>query len=342
MNRAPTLALVTPDLGDDEVLRQMWQVRERCEYASRVLPQRQSQAEFVLDARFTFPGERDETAVVVAGGQVIARGRIWFPEHDNLELCWSEVHVDPEHRGKGAGSALLDWFEHRARAHRRSVHATEIFVPVGAREDHPARRFAERRGYALASTEIVRRLELPVADDVLGPLERLARPFWECAYELSVHRSGVPQELRPSLCAAMNRLALDAPTGDLDIEEESLDPEGYQQVLDHEARIARQRLTAVAVHRDTGVVAAYSDLALPAGDVAVAHQWGTLVLPEHRGHRLGTAVKLANLRQLQWHDPGRSHVVTANAEDNPWMVGINEALGFRIVEEVLTLTKDLG
>lgn len=158
---APTL--VTPDLADERVVAQMWQVRERSEAASRVLPHRMTLSEFAEEARYAFPGERNETAAVVLDGAVIAQARIWFPERDNLGLCWSELHVDPAHCGRGAGSALTEWLEARARANGRSVHAVEIAVPVGTRDDHPARRFAERRGYSVASIEIVRRLELPVS-----------------------------------------------------------------------------------------------------------------------------------------------------------------------------------
>jgi GNAT superfamily N-acetyltransferase len=214
-------------------------------------------------------------------------------------------------------------------------------VPVGTREVHPVRRFAERRGYSVANLEIVRRLGLPVASDLLEHLAGSVRPHWHARYDVSIHRSGVPHELRHSLCEAMNRLSLDAPTGDLELEEESLDPEGYQHFLDHEARLGRLRLTAVAVHRETGVVAAYTNLVLPGGDPRMALQWGTLVVPEHRGHRLGTAVKVANLQALQELDPRRAVVVTQNAEANPWMVSINEELGFEIIEEAMDLKKDL-
>jgi hypothetical protein len=58
---------------------------------------------------------------------------------------------------------------------------------------------------------------------------------------------------------------------------------------------------------------------------------GPLVRRDHRGHRLGTAVKIANLRALQQACPEATEVKTQNAETNAWMVGINVRLGFRPV-----------
>ena len=75
---------------------------------------------------------------------------------------------------------------------------------------------------------------------------------------------------------------------------------------------------------------AQSDLALQTeGDTAV--QWGTYVHRDHRGHRLGAAVKVANLRALQRQRPDIRRIDTSNAETNSWMVSINERLGFEIL-----------
>ena len=71
----------------------------------------------------------------------------------------------------------------------------------------------------------------------------------------------------------------------------------------------------------------------------IVFQWGTLVLPEHRGHRLGMAVKVADLDELARVAPGRQSVQTMNDEQNPWMVRINHDLGFRIIEEALSVRK---
>ncbi len=329
------------DRSDDAVLEQLWRSSVRSDRASRVSFVCESLVEATQEARYSYPGTRDEAVVAVVDGQVVGGGRIWLPGRDNVTLSWAGLHVDPDHRRRGIGSALLEALEARAVAAGRVSLLTDAFVPPGARAEHPVRRFARARGYEVYSVEIVRELALPMPGSLLDRLESSARPAWSRDYDVVVHRNGVPEPLRPSLCAAMNRLDLDAPTGDVTFEEETLDPDGYADHLAHESRLGRERLTAVAVHRHTGEVVAYTDLAIPAGDPDVVLQLGTLVVPEHRGHRLGTAVKVANLRALAAAFPQRSRVQTMNAEDNPWMVAINERLGFRIVEEALQLRRVL-
>jgi hypothetical protein len=62
-------------------------------------------------------------------------------------------------------------------------------------------------------------------------------------------------------------------------------------------------------------------------------QSGTLVLPAHRGHRLGLAIKVANLRQLQAAIDDTPRLLhTFNAGVNAPMLAVNAQLGFRPVE----------
>jgi GNAT superfamily N-acetyltransferase len=333
--------IIPLDRDDDVMVKSLYGIASRVDAVSRVHPVQRTAEEFAAWLRFDFPGERMEAAVVVVDGSPVGWSQLYFPERENLDKCWTELRVDPEHRGNGYGSALLDWSETQARAGDRSMLLAEVHVPQGARESHADRVFAERRGYRVASTEIVRSLPLPVDADLLARERRRAAEAMGEAYEVRVFTGGVPQELRQGVCDASNRLILDAPTGDVDFDPESQTVEDYQTMLDHHARVGDTLLTAVALHRDTGVVAAYTDLNVPPSDPDVVHQWGTLVLPEHRGHRLGMAVKVANLDLLAESFPRRTRVQTMNDEQNPWMVQINVDLGFRITEEALSMRKDL-
>ena len=71
-------------------------------------------------------------------------------------------------------------------------------------------------------------------------------------------------------------------------------------------------------------------------------QFGTLVHPDHRGHRLGMAVKCAQLRLLAEEFPDRDYIQTSNAEVNAHMVAINVALGFEIHQVWGEFEKRLG
>ncbi len=329
------------DRDDDVLLKGLFGMSVRSEQVSRVHPVRRTFEEFVAGVRFVFPGEREEAVVALLDGEPVGWARLYLPQRDNLDKCWTELEVDPDHRGRGVGSALVAWVEERARDHHRSMLLGEVFVPVAQRDSHPDRAFAIGRGYRVTSVEIVRTLPLPVDAALLAREAQRSAAAMGDRYDLTVHVGGVPDALREGICDCSNRLILDAPTGDLDFEPESMTVEDYQTNLDHFHASGRTMLTAVAVHRESGVVAAYSDLNYPVGDPDLVFQWGTLVLPEHRGHRLGMAVKVANLEQLATVAPDRRTVQTMNDEQNPWMVQINVDLGFTVIEEALSVARDL-
>ena len=288
--------------------------------------------ESVLEWRFEDRAEPMEMWAAADGGDVTGIASLWLPQDDNTSMMWCDIQVDPAQRCRGVGSALMERLVERAVAETRTALVGDTMVPVAESEGHPHRRFLEARGFVLSNTEIVRHLELPVPSQLLTTLAEDVHPRHEADYRLETHVNGVPEDRRESLCAVMNQLGVDAPTGDIEFEAESLTPARYQDYLDLEREQRRTRLTTVAIHEGTGDVVAYTDLVLPAGAPTIVWQWGTLVHRSHRGYRLGIAVKVENLRRLRDEDPRRELVTTCNDDTNSWMVEINERLGFRVVE----------
>lgn len=284
-------------------------------------------------------GERNEQWVVRAP-EVVAVAMLWLTDDDNTDKAWLELDVQPDARRHGYGRALAEHMMQRARLDGRSIVVVDVIEPAGsAAQERPNARFAESLGFELANTEAHRVLDLPVAEDLLERLDASVRPKWSGTYRVETYVDDLPQDLIASYCECTNRLATDAPTGDLDFEAESLTPEKFAQNLAIAAAAGARTVRTVAVHPDAGVVA-YSDISLADG-TRTAWQEGTLVRSDHRGHGLGMAVKVANLRALQADHPDRIRVVTGNADDNVWMLAINERLGFRMLEASLTYQRRL-
>ena len=286
--------------------------------------------ELAVDLRHPAPGERMGAWGAWDDAALVGMAWAWESLIDNTDKCWLQVCVDPPHRGRGVGSALAERLVARCAEAGRPVLLTESAYPCDAASDHAYRRFAERHGFRLASTEVHRVLDLPVADALLRDLAQRAAPH-HTAYRLESFAGDVPEALLPSLCHVRNQLTVDAPTGDIDYEPEAETPEIYRE---RQARLREQGrvlLTTVALDPG-GEVVAYTDLAVTPDEPEHVHQWGTMVRGDHRGRRLGMAVKVRNLVALQASCPGVGLVHTGNADVNAQMIAINEALGFRVVE----------
>ena len=88
------------------------------------------------------------------------------------------------------------------------------------------------------------------------------------------------------------------------------------------------QVVSAVQHRGSGLLAGVTMLGAPRDPSRAVSQWATIVLREHRGHRLGMLLKVANLQQLGETAPGHPSVLTWNAEENRPMLAVNEAVGF--------------
>ena len=150
----------------------------------------------------------------------------------------------------------------------------------------------------------------------------------------------MPDDLVESLCTVIGQLAVDAPTGAVDFEEEVITPQRYAEMVDGAAAMGRARYETVALTPGpAGRRAVHAGHA--AGESTHVYQWGTFVHREHRGHQLGLATKAVNLRAVQSARGDLTLVSTQNAETNDYMVAINDKMGFRPIEVSAEFVKRL-
>ncbi len=339
MTLTTTVTVRPLDVHDDADLEAAHRASNASKRDGRPWGKLWSLREMTVQVRTPSTSERLEPYVAEVDGTVAGLLLLWFPLLDNTGFTWVEIDVDPALRGRGAGGALVERAVERTRAEGRTTLLAEFSVPDDQRTDHPFVQFAERRGFAYANTEIRRILDLPVDAALLDRLASDAAPHHD-GYRVETHVGRLPDDLLPSYCDCWNQLAVDAPTGEVDFEEESLSPETYAEELERMQAQGRTLVHTVAV-APSGEVVAYNDLVVSADDPDEVMQWGTLGRREHRGHRLGMAVKVRGLQELDRVAPSAKRVQTCNAEQNAHMVGVNVELGFRKVEALLSYQRHL-
>ena len=261
-------------------------------------------------------------------------------EEDAREVEF-ELGVAADARDGSVETALFARLESEARAmgrtalqtytiHRIDDRAGRLDAPSGVGSvplDETARTYLDH-GFSLAQVD---RNSL---FDLTGPLDRVREMLAEALtvagpeYRLVTFTPPTPAELRESFAFVLSRMSTDVPQGELTVTEEVWDAARVERRDERLAQAGTLLSVAAVQHVPTGRIVAYNELSIGRDRARTTHQWGTLVAREHRGHRLGTVVKCANI--VRWRDlvPESPCISTFNAEENRPMLDVNEALGF--------------
>lgn len=246
---------------------------------------------------------------------------------DTPDTAWVDVSVSPLRQGAGVGSALVRAAEALAGPGVTRL-VGSVYRPFSHDIDRLVRAFAGPLGYTVATTETVVELDLERAELEPSPPHD--------GFVVETHVNGVPEHLRAEVGVLKGLVDAETPHGELGWQPSAVSPEEYAQELATWLRQERTAVESVALD-DSGAVAAWTCLLLPANPARPAQVEGTLVLADHRGKRLGTAVKVSSL--LAARERGVRRVRTSSDDGNEWMRAINGELGFVAVESEALLHK---
>lgn len=297
---------------------------------------RETPASYAGYLRFGWDGEVPEPYVGRdSQGRVVGAVEVHTSEWDNTKLAWLSLTVHPDHRRLGHGTELLAFAEGRARDLGRTS------LGAGGWDRPGAIAFARAHGFESKSSEINRRQELDRLDR--RSIDRLHADAsaHAAAYEVIRLFGRTPDDLVDAV-ATMTAAINDAPTDDLDIEDEVYSRERIEAY--ESAMLGRHRrfYRVIARHRQSGELAGHTVVTVEVERPEIGWQQDTSVVRAHRGHRLGLLVKSDLLRWLTEAEPQLKSLDTWNAESNDHMIGVNELLGYRIVARSLVFQRDVG
>ncbi|MCK6065632.1 MULTISPECIES: GNAT family N-acetyltransferase [Microbacterium] len=295
----------------------------------------------LLPAYAPDPNERRMLWVVVLDGEMVGRVGVDIPLEEGSRVAYWLVELRRSVWGRGIGTAASELVERTARAHRRTVLQSWAQHPASADprlpsptgfgsvpRDHSAR-FYLRHGHTLEQVERISALDLtdPRLNAHLQGLLEQATVAAE-GYRVVQWELPTPPEFVEGYAWMKSRMITDAPAAGLEFDEEVWDADRLRRHERFYLDARRRMLVTAAQHVDSGDIVAFNELVVGGDGTQATQQEDTLVLSEHRGHRLGMLVKCAALIAWRSVAPGSPRVLTTNAEENRPMLDINEAIGF--------------
>lgn len=267
-------------------------------------------------------------------GRVVGALDVHLSQYDNHHVAGVGVTVDPSVRRRGIGRRLF------AAGVQRAVADGRTLITASCQDGGPGVGFAKAMGLDRASEDVRRAQDLWTLD--WGRLDRLAAEagVHHADYEIVPIGYPTPSELLAPI-AVLTAAINDAPTDDLDVEDEVFTPERVLALERSLSADGSRMHRLVARHRGSGELAGQTIVLVKAGQPWFAYQLDTSVVRAHRGHRLGLALKVAMLRVLAEAEPQLRTLETWNAASNDHMIGVNEALGYRVVAHVIEWQKHL-
>ncbi|MGZ1491920.1 GNAT family N-acetyltransferase [Brevibacterium sediminis] len=283
-------------------------------------------------------------------GDIVARGTADLRLTSNTDTAELWCAVRPDLRRRGLGAALLEQMESDLAADGRTALSTYCEIPESVRTADlrgahlaadtgagtlpvalPEVSFLSARGYGLAQIE--RCSVAPTATAAELDLGAKADD-----YVIETWLGPVPENRLDHIALLRRRMSTDVPGAEKYGGEESWDAERVRSSDAEKIAKGETMATALALLGDEP--AGYTQVGFSAEQPEIGWQYGTLVIIDHRGHRLGARLKIANHRSLA-ENTAVDRVYTWNAVENSWMLAINDQAGFATWAWVGMWTKNL-
>lgn len=322
------LPLAPVEPSDETAIRQWYELRCVVVRADRPADPPPCWAHELGSFRHPWPGEAETVWVARVDGSVVGGCLLNLPTLDNLHNAAVDILVAPEHRRRGIGRALLAHLADEATRQGRIRLIAEVDQPLDPAAPDPAGRFAAASGAVPALAGTRRRLDIGTVEPAV--LARLDAQAWARSQDYSLVQwvGATPQRWLDDIAYLTGRMITDAPMDDLQWDAEAYDAVRLRE-RDASCLASGLHMVTTAALGGCGRLVAFTQIVGYATSHWYANQWDTIVAPEHRGHRLGTLIKVANLDYARVQRPELRVIDTGNADSNPYMVAINEAMGFR-------------
>jgi GNAT superfamily N-acetyltransferase len=280
-------------------------------------------------------------AAVHESGRLVGIGDLTMYRRENGHLAELGVTVPPEARRRGVGTAIVGEAERLGRQAGRTELGGMNEVPVRAGFENASEAFTRHLGFTAAQHMVKRELRLPLTPDHAGALAADPRSS-PPGYSFITFADRWPDAFIEDRCELGRRMSTDVPMGEQNRDEEVWDEARVRHMEAMLAAQNRAKVTTAALHDATGRLVAFTEIAVPLGAPESSWQHDTLVIREHRGHRLGFATKVVNLAAATSAFPAIRTISTWNAAENAHMIAVNDALGFEVVAHSTYWIKPLG
>ena len=249
------------------------------------------------------------------GGKAVAIGHVEL-NMDAANAALAGVEITP--CGDDTAAAVLAELLRRAAGDgRTSVIAWGDYTP----ERHA---FWTSLGAVLRYTEQESRLDMASVDPQLMAQWVAAGP---ADLELVHWARRCPDRWIDALVATTNAMN-DAPTDDLDMADTVVDAAMVRAEIEARAARGLEYRGTLAVTAG-GEAAGTTEVFVNRHRPAASWQWSTVVLPAHRGRRIGRWMKASMWQRLRATEPEAAWLQTGNAASNAHMLAINDEMGFK-------------
>jgi mycothiol synthase len=286
-----------------------------------------------MAARLRTPITRMDAQQVWAAreaGRIVGVAIVQAPEPGgNQHLSVADIRVHPRHRRRGIGTDLL-----RSVLGELRVAGRPRILGEGVTAGGDGAAWATAVGFAEVNRFVLQVLQVAGADpagwDVPVP----------AGYTLQRWSAAAPDHLVASYAAARGAMT-DAPAGDSTFQfpQWTVDSVRSAEMVYRERGVDRRVVVAV---EPAGDVVGVTEVEIYPSQPELVVQQDTVVVPAHRGHGLGRALKAAMMRWLLAERPGIERVVTNTAAANRHMIQVNDQIGYTTTRIMVDVEADVA